>query len=128
MGGEGLQSELTGQAHAHINHRHSARRSDARIRAALEAQRRVNPATAVQQPLQRRRGRARGSPRLDFRIAALAALGLLASAAAAIAGSVKIGPVKGATYVGTVKESDTVTIKIAANGKSATVKLPRLRP
>src|ERR1700689_1503970 len=58
------------------------------------------------------------------RIVALAAIGQLATAAAALAGNVKIGPGKGATYVGTIKESDTVTIKVAANGKSATVKLP----
>jgi hypothetical protein len=54
----------------------------------------------------------------------IAMLGVLASATAAMAGSVKTGPVKGATYVGAIKESDTVTIKVAANGKSATVKLP----
>jgi hypothetical protein len=58
------------------------------------------------------------------RIAAVVALAVLASTASAIAGNVKIGPVKGATYVGAIKESDTVTIKVAANGRSATVKLP----
>jgi hypothetical protein len=58
------------------------------------------------------------------RIAALAALAVATSTATAIAGNVKIGPVKGATYVGAIRESDTVTVKVAANGKSATVKLP----
>jgi hypothetical protein len=54
----------------------------------------------------------------------LAAIGLIAPATAALAGSVKIGPVKGATYSGLIKEFDKLTVKVAANGKSATVSLP----
>jgi hypothetical protein len=57
-------------------------------------------------------------------VVALCALGVLALAATALAGSVKIGPVKGASYSGVVKESDKLTIKVAANGSTAKVSLP----
>jgi hypothetical protein len=57
-------------------------------------------------------------------VVALTAIGLLVAAATAVAGSVKIGPVKGATYSGLIKELDKLTIKVAANGKSATAGLP----
>jgi hypothetical protein len=54
----------------------------------------------------------------------LTAIGLIATATAALADNVKIGPVKGATYSGLIKEFDKLTVKVAANGKSATVSLP----
>jgi hypothetical protein len=55
---------------------------------------------------------------------ALSAVCLLAAGAIALAGSVKIGPVKGAKYAGEIKQSDPITIKVAANGKTASVSLP----
>jgi|HubBroStandDraft_6_1064221.scaffolds.fasta_scaffold195744_1 hypothetical protein len=54
----------------------------------------------------------------------LVAVGMLLAAGAALAGSVKIGPVKGATYVGAVKGFDKLTIKVAPSGKTATASLP----
>src|SRR5580693_6373250 len=60
-------------------------------------------------------------PRVVF---LLTAIGLIATATAALADNVKIGPVKGATYSGLIKEFDKLTVKVAANGKSATVSLP----
>jgi hypothetical protein len=55
---------------------------------------------------------------------ALAVLGLLAVAATALAGNVKIGPAKGASYNGVIRGFNKLTIKVAANGKTAKVSLP----
>lgn len=55
--------------------------------------------------------------------AALAAVALIAAAATAQGEPVKTSPVKGATYSGAVR-NETITIKVAGNGKTATVKLP----
>jgi hypothetical protein len=54
---------------------------------------------------------------------ALAAILAIAVAGVAYATSVKQTPVKGATYAGVVHD-ETITVKVAANGKSATVQLP----
>ena len=56
-------------------------------------------------------------------VVALAAIALIAMAAAAEGEPVKTTPVKGATYSGVVRNV-TITIKVAKNGKTATVKLP----
>ncbi|HEY4812530.1 MAG TPA: hypothetical protein VIH71_15890 [Solirubrobacteraceae bacterium] len=54
---------------------------------------------------------------------ALAAVLTIAAVTTAGATSVKLKPVNGATYAGVV-HSETITVKVAANGKTATVKLP----
>jgi hypothetical protein len=56
---------------------------------------------------------------------ALAAILAIAVTATALATSVKVKPVKGATYAGTIHD-ETITVKVASNGKTATVKLPTL--
>jgi hypothetical protein len=53
---------------------------------------------------------------------AIATIALIAMAGAALAESVKIGPVKGSTYTGVVK-GETITLKVAQNG-SVKVTLP----
>jgi hypothetical protein len=53
---------------------------------------------------------------------ALAAVLAIAVAATALAASVKLKPVKGATYAGTI-HGETITVKVASNGRTATVKL-----
>jgi hypothetical protein len=57
------------------------------------------------------------------RAAMLAAIALLIGAAAAFAGGVKAGAVKGAKYSGVVRGA-AVTITVASNGKSAKVSIP----
>jgi hypothetical protein len=47
----------------------------------------------------------------------------VAVTAAALGASVKLTPVKGATYSGVVHD-ETITVKVAANGKTAKVGLP----
>lgn len=60
--------------------------------------------------------------RLKLSFASAAGI-LLVSATAALAGK----PVKGATYTGvTTHEKDTVTLKVAPNGKSVSVSVPTL--
>jgi hypothetical protein len=54
----------------------------------------------------------------------LAALALIATGATALGASVKVSPVKGASYSGVVHD-ETITVKVAKNGKTATVSLPR---
>jgi hypothetical protein len=56
-------------------------------------------------------------------LVALSAIALIAVAAAAEGETVKTTPAKGATYAGVVHD-ETITIKVAKNGKTATVKLP----
>jgi hypothetical protein len=56
---------------------------------------------------------------------ALAAILVVAAVATASATSVKLTPVKGATYAGTLRD-ETITVKVAANGRAATVKLPTI--
>jgi hypothetical protein len=56
-------------------------------------------------------------------LVALTAIALIAVAASAQGEPVKTTPVKGATYSGVVRDA-TITIKVAGNGKTATVKLP----
>ena len=53
---------------------------------------------------------------------AIATIAVIATAGAALAEPVKIGPVKGSTYAGVVK-SETITLKVAKNG-SVRVTLP----
>jgi hypothetical protein len=53
---------------------------------------------------------------------ALATIALIATAGAALAEPVKIGPVKGATYAGVVK-NETIRLKVSKKG-SVTVSLP----
>jgi hypothetical protein len=54
----------------------------------------------------------------------LAAIAVVATpGGTALGGNVKLGPVKGATYTGTVHD-ETITIKVAASGKTAKVSLP----
>jgi len=55
--------------------------------------------------------------------ALLAAVAVLLAASAALAASVKVGAIKGAKYAGTVHDA-TVTVTVAANGKSAKVSVP----
>jgi len=57
------------------------------------------------------------------RVAAIAVLALMVTAAAAGALAVKIGPVRGATYVGDL-HGEQITIRVARSGRSATVRLP----
>jgi hypothetical protein len=52
-----------------------------------------------------------------------AAIVASATSGAAIGGNVKVGPTKGATYTGVVRE-ETITVKVAGNGKTAKVSLP----
>jgi hypothetical protein len=52
----------------------------------------------------------------------LTAATLLATATGAFAGSVRLGPVKGATYAGIVHD-ETITLKVSSNGKTAKVGL-----
>jgi hypothetical protein len=54
---------------------------------------------------------------------ALAAVLTIVAVTTASATSVKLKPIKGATYAGVVHD-ETITVKVAANGKTATVKLP----
>jgi hypothetical protein len=56
-------------------------------------------------------------------LAVLALLAVAATAAPTFAGSVKVGPVKGATYTG-VFHGETLSVKVAKNGKTATASLP----
>ena len=58
-----------------------------------------------------------------WRASMLATIGTIAMGATALAGSVKTTPVKGATYAGVVHD-ETITVKVAANGKTAKVTLP----
>jgi hypothetical protein len=53
----------------------------------------------------------------------LAIIAVLATSATALAGSVDVHPVKGATYTGTLEHAGTITIKVAPNGKTAKVSL-----
>jgi hypothetical protein len=53
----------------------------------------------------------------------LATIALIAIGGAALGDNVKIGPTKSATYTGVVK-GRTISIKVAANGKTAKVSLP----
>jgi hypothetical protein len=53
----------------------------------------------------------------------LATIALIATGATALGSSVKVGPAKGATYTGVVHD-ETITIKVARNGKTASVGLP----
>jgi hypothetical protein len=55
--------------------------------------------------------------------AALAVFAVAVGAAPTFAGSVKVGAVKGATYTG-VFHGETLTVKVAKNGKTATASLP----
>jgi hypothetical protein len=55
--------------------------------------------------------------------AALAVFAVALSAAPTFAGNVKVGAVKGATYTG-VFHGETLTVKVAKNGKTATASLP----
>jgi hypothetical protein len=55
--------------------------------------------------------------------AALAVFAVAVIAAPTFAGSVKVGAVKGATYTG-VFHGETLTVKVAKNGKTATASLP----
>ena len=57
------------------------------------------------------------------RVLALTSIALIATAAVAAGESVKTTPAKGATYTGVVR-SETITIKVASNGKTAKVSLP----
>jgi hypothetical protein len=61
--------------------------------------------------------------RTHLRVVPLAAIALTATAAVALGGNVKLTPVKGATYSGVVHD-ETITVKVAKNGKTATVSLP----
>ncbi len=56
-------------------------------------------------------------------VALLATIAVIAIAGTALGASVKLGPVKGASYAGVVHD-ETITIKVAANGKTAKVSLP----
>ncbi len=58
---------------------------------------------------------------LNLLLLALPALAILS--APALAESVRLTPVKGATYTGLVRE-DPIKVKVASNGRSATVSLP----
>jgi hypothetical protein len=49
---------------------------------------------------------------------------LAVTCAAALAGAVRLTPVKGATYTGTV-HYQTIRIKVACDGKTAPVSLPQ---
>ncbi len=51
------------------------------------------------------------------------AIAAIASAGTALGDNVKVGPVKGATYTGVI-QGRTISIKVAANGKTAKVGLP----
>jgi hypothetical protein len=53
----------------------------------------------------------------------LATIALTATAAVAMGETVKTTPAKGATYKGILR-SETITIKVASNGKTAKVSLP----
>lgn len=57
------------------------------------------------------------------RTLALAVAAATLPASAALAVSVRLTPVKGATYTGTVHD-ETISVKVARNGKSATLSLP----
>jgi hypothetical protein len=56
-------------------------------------------------------------------VAVIAVIAASAMGASALAGKVKAGPVKGATYTGVV-HSETISVKVAGNGKTAKVSLP----
>lgn len=53
----------------------------------------------------------------------LATIAVVTTGATALGANVKLGPVKGASYAGAVHD-ETITIKVAANGKTAKVSLP----
>lgn len=53
----------------------------------------------------------------------LATIAVIATGGMAVGANVKLGPVKGSTYIGVVHD-ETITIKVAANGKTAKVSLP----
>lgn len=55
-------------------------------------------------------------------VVAIATIALIATAGVALAESVKMGPVKGATYAGVVK-NETIKLKVSGKG-SVTVSLP----
>jgi hypothetical protein len=57
------------------------------------------------------------------RVLVLTSVALIATAAVATGETVKTTPAKGATYQGVV-HSEAITIKVAANGKTAKVSLP----
>ena len=57
------------------------------------------------------------------RVLALTSIVLIATAAAATGETVKTTPAKGATYKGVVR-AETITVKVASNGKTAKVSLP----
>jgi hypothetical protein len=57
------------------------------------------------------------------RVLVLTSIALIATAAVAAGESVKTAPAKGATYRGLV-HSETISIKVASNGKTAKVSLP----
>ncbi len=61
----------------------------------------------------------------QMRVVALLATIAVAAATGgtALGGNVKLGPVKGATYAGVVHD-ETITVKVATNGKTAKVSLP----
>lgn len=52
----------------------------------------------------------------------LATITLIATCATTFAGGVKVTPVKGASYAGVV-HNETITVKVAKNGKTASVSL-----
>jgi hypothetical protein len=56
-------------------------------------------------------------------VALLTTIAVIAIGGTALGASVKLGPVKGASYAGVVHD-ETITIKVAANGKTAKVSLP----
>lgn len=56
-------------------------------------------------------------------VALLATIAVIAIGGTALGAGVKLGPVKGASYAGVVHD-ETITIKAAANGKTARVSLP----
>lgn len=56
-------------------------------------------------------------------VAPLATIAVIAIGGTALGAGVKLGPVKGASYSGVVHD-ETITIKVAANGKTAKVSLP----
>lgn len=56
-------------------------------------------------------------------VVVLVAIATAAGGATALAEKVKTGPVKGATYVGVVHD-ESITVKVAPSGKTATVSLP----
>src|ERR1700759_1430320 len=139
-GWRAVQAASKGQLHAHSNP-HSARdRRRARLRTARRQRRSGDHPSPVQQPLQRRPGRAPRPPRLNSafqsrpaggrqvkedrqmsssvrRVAMLAMVALLSSASIALAGGAK----KGATYSGTLAQGkQPITLKVSGRGKTVT--------